>query len=63
MVEKRTIYHRNGDYATLPSVDCNDAVHNHPDEWSYQPWTDDQKTLGSRDPTIATYAAGPVRRT
>ncbi|NTI62123.1 hypothetical protein G6L85_11470 [Agrobacterium rhizogenes] len=55
MVEKRTIYHRDGDVMTLPAVDCNEATQKHPDEWSYQPWTQAQKTLSQRDPTIAPY--------
>lgn len=63
MLEMRTIHHRDGESITLPSVDANDAISNHPDEWSYQPWTSTQKTLGERDPTISPYAAGPSRRT
>ena len=60
MLEMRTIYHRDGDALTVPSVD---AISNHPDEWSYQPWTSTQKTLGERDPTISPYPATPARRT
>ncbi len=62
MVERRTIYSKHGDVETLPSVDCNDAVSQHPDEWSYTPWTATQKQVAAQDPTVRPYSAGPVRQ-
>lgn len=43
MLEKVTIYHVNGDVAQVVNVDANEAVRNHPQEWSKQPWTAAQR--------------------
>lgn len=36
-------YHRKGDIVDLPEIDAKTAATNHPDEWSLQPWTAEQR--------------------
>ena len=43
MLEKVKIYRITGDEAEMFSIDARRAVKEHPDEWSYQPWTKEQQ--------------------
>ncbi len=43
MLDKVKLYRVTGDKAEMDSVDARRAVKEHPNEWSYQPWTKDQQ--------------------
>ncbi|MGO7035798.1 hypothetical protein ACCT19_33865 [Rhizobium ruizarguesonis] len=45
MLPKVPAYHRNGDVADLPEIDAKAAAANHPDEWSLEPWSADQRRV------------------
>lgn len=40
---KGTIYRVTGDEAVMDAIDARHAVRNHPDEWSYDPFTPEQQ--------------------
>ncbi|WP_412063755.1 hypothetical protein [Rhizobium sp. SYY.PMSO] len=52
MPDKVTIHRVNGESATMYAIDARQAVRDHPKEWSYTPFSDEQQKAAQQDSSI-----------